>query len=132
MRFFLSGELDAEIADAYRVTRFEIESKLNAALGASSYGDALEEIGIIPMILSPQFAAGRKERRLVQRGSRAADYRLFIDFEAFRRGSSADRRRLLVQNIIASVEDIHRKLDRGFDGSGLAQDIRQLFSEDVK
>jgi hypothetical protein len=130
VRFFLSGEIDAEIAEAFRATSAEVESKLNSALGNSSYGEAVEEIGIIPIVLSSRFR-GRKERRIVQRRTRSADYRLFIEFDVFLHGSNSDRRRLLIENIVTSVADIHRKLKFDFDGPRLINDIRQLFAEDV-
>ena len=81
MRFFFSGEIDAEVADQYRVIRKEVEVALNDGLGDQDYGGVLNEIGIIPMILGPRFTEGRKERRLVKRAEKTADYRLFIDYE---------------------------------------------------
>ena len=108
--------------------RNEVESRLNSALANHSYSEVLEDIGIIPMILATSFS-GRKERRLVKRAEKTADYRLFIDFEAFANGSERDRKRLLVENLVASVEDIHRKLRGAFDGARLRKDILRLFPE---
>jgi len=92
VRFFFSGELDSQIADAYRSTRKQVETTLNDALSSAGYGTAIEEIGIIPIILSAKFAAGRKERRLVKRTEKVADYRLFIDFDSFANGSEEERK----------------------------------------
>jgi len=58
MRFFFSGEIDAEVADQYRVIRKEVEVALNDGLGDQDYGGVLNEIGIIPMILGPRFTEG--------------------------------------------------------------------------
>lgn len=129
MRFFFSGELDVQIHDAYRSTCQEVESRLNSALATSDYGDAILEIGIIPIILSPKFANFRKERRLVKRRDRVADYRLFIDFDAFAHGSEVERRILLVRNVIESIRDIDRKMGSGFDGARLCEDVFRLFPE---
>ena len=129
MRFFFSGELDAEIADQYRVIRQEVEAALNDGLGDQDYGGVLNEIGIIPMILGPRFSEGRKERRLVKRDEKTADYRLFIDYKEWTAGSHSDRKRLLLENVLACVEDIDRKLKGGFHGKRLSQDIRRLFPE---
>ena len=129
MRFFFSGELDAEIADQYRVIRQEVEAALNDGLGDQDYGGVLNEIGIIPMILGPGFSEGRKERRLVKRDEKTADYRLFIDYKEWTAGSRSDRKRLLLENVLACVEDIDRKLKGGFNGKRLSQDIRRLFPE---
>jgi hypothetical protein len=104
MRFFLSGEIDAEVAGQYRSIRKEVEKALNDKLGEREYGDALVEIGIIPMILAPAFAEGRKERRLVKRTEKTADYRLFIDYDIWTAGTRAARKRLLLQNILVFQE----------------------------
>ena len=117
--------------DHYRVVRNEVESRLNSALANQSYSEVLEEIGIISMILATSFSKRRKERRLVKHAEKTADYRLFIDFEAFANGSERDRKRLLVENLLASVEDIHRKLRGAFDGARLRKDILRLFPEVV-
>lgn len=106
----LSGELDAEVADQYRAIRKEVENALNHALGDQDYGDVLNEIGIIPIILGPRFSEGRTERRLVKRAEKTADYRLFIDYKDWAAGSQGDRKRLLVKNVLACVKDIDRKL----------------------
>ncbi len=127
MRFFFSGELDAEVGDSYRPVRSEVETALNNSLGERNYGDVLDEIGIIPMILGPRFSEGRKERRLIKRADKTADYRLFIDYRAWTVGSQDDRKGLLLKNVLACVEHINQKLKGRFDGERLRQDILRLF-----
>jgi len=129
VRFFFSGELDSKIADAYRSTRKQVETTLNEALKSVEYGEAIEEIGIIPIILSAKFAEGHKERRLVKRAAKTADYRLFIDFDSFANGSEEERKHLLVENLLNAVADIDRKLKGSFNGIRLRQDILSLFPE---
>jgi hypothetical protein len=127
LRFFFSGEVDAEIADDYRSVRIFVAEALNRELGDADYGEVLKEIAIIPMILGPQFAKGREERRLVKRAERGADYRLFIDLYAWVAGSEPDRRGLLIANVLDCVADIDRKLKGGFDGVQMRQDILRIF-----
>jgi hypothetical protein len=129
MHFFLSGEIDAEIADQYRVVRKVVETRLNEALTNESYGDAIQEIAVIPIILGPRFLSGREERRLIKHRERVADYRLFIDLARFKDGSPQDQTNLLVQNVLACVEDIARKLKGKLDGERLRNDIQSLFPE---
>ncbi len=129
MRFFFSGELDVGIANEYRSISQDLETILNNELSHKSYGVLVETIAVIPMILGPQFIEGRKERRLIKRGEKTADYRLFIDHKAFVSGSLAERRKLLLNNILACVSDIARKCKGGFDGERLTNDIRNLFPE---
>jgi hypothetical protein len=129
VRFFFSGELDSQIANAYRSTREQVETTLNDALTSAEYGAAIEQIGIIPIILSAKFAVGRKERRLVKRAEKVADYRLFIDFDSFANGSEEERKLLLIENLLNAVTDIERKLKSSFNGARLRQDILALFPE---
>ena len=129
MRFFFSGELDVEVVDRYRPVRQKVESRLNSALGTKSYGEAINTIALIPIIVSSQFTEGRKERRLLKRGEKVADYRLFIDHQAFVIAGDQGREQLLVQNLLIAVKDIHRKLKGAFDGQALQEDIRALFPE---
>ena len=100
MRFFFSGEVDTASADAYREMRGEMEATLNRALGENNYGDAIEKIAIIPVIVGPEFYGSRRERRLIKHRGKVADYRLFIDWEAFVGGSAPERKRLLLENVL--------------------------------
>ena len=127
MRFFFSGEVDAKVADTYREVRKEVEGKLNTTLGNVEYGNSLLKISIIPIILGPAFSEGRKERRLIDYAERVADYRMFIDFDDFLVGSRETQTGLLVDNVLAAVDDIDRKLKGGFDGQRLRQDILRIF-----
>lgn len=129
MEFWFSGELDHQIADAYREIRKEVEATLNRELSGKDYGPAIQKLAIIPMILSETFAEGKKERRLVQRVQKSADYRLYIDFEAFLAGGHNERVQLLVTNVLSAVQDIDRKLKGQFAGGQLCNDIKALFPE---
>lgn len=130
MRFFFSGELDGDLPDDhYRVVRQIVETRLNEALVDKSYGDAIKEIAIIPMILGPRFAEGRKERRLIQHREKAADYRLFIESASFANGTVDERKKMLLENVLICIRDIDRKLKGKFDGQRLQDDIRILFPE---
>lgn len=126
MRFFISGELDSEIADAFRPVRQEVEAMLNESLKCETYGESIDSIALVPIVLGERFP-GRNERRLIQHKSKTADYRLHIDYQLFRDGSSLERRDLLLRNILAAVSDIERKLGKGFDGSRLSSDVCKIF-----
>jgi hypothetical protein len=126
----MSGEIDVLIYDLYTPARQLVEKRLNDALGDRDYGTALNNIGIIPIIMRPDWRLDRKERKLFQRKQHSADYRLYIDFEHFRSGGLDDRVRLLLRNIITAVEDLQRKAGRSFDGGALSADILALFHYD--
>src|SRR5215213_8570011 len=109
MRFFIAGEVDIAVADAWRESSRPVERRLNAALAERDYGPAIQSIGIIPMILRPEWQQGRPVRKLFRRKDRDADYRTIIDFVAFSQGSVQVRERLIVANIVDAVRDLDRK-----------------------
>ncbi len=126
MHFFISGELDSEIYELFTPIMKEIELTLNTNIGNHSYGADIEKIALIPIILGPRFPV-HKERRLLQRKEKCADYRLHIDFHDFLNGTNQERKILLVKNLLAAVADIKRKLKGSFDGENLTKDIIVLF-----
>lgn len=127
MKFWFSGELDHRIADAYRPILARVEARLNALCNGRHYGDAISKIAIVPMIVGPEFLTGRKERRLWQRKQCSADYRTIMDFEAFLKGSKAERERLLVEATVDAIRDLQRKIGSTFLGDSLISDIHAEF-----
>ena len=126
MTFFISGEIDSEISDAFREIRKEIHPILNKYFSSRNYGSDIEEIGLIPIILGPRFT-GHKERRLVQHKEKSADYRLFINYDKFKNGSKQQRKILFLKNLIEAITDIDRKLKGKFEGEKLIKDIYKIF-----
>jgi hypothetical protein len=104
-----------------------VEKKLNSSLEEKSYGSCLEEIGIIPIVIGEYFVPKIKERRLFQRKTKSADYRLFIDYNKFQTGDNRTRELLLINNIVCSIEDLTRKAKGEFLGKELIDDILRLF-----
>ena len=127
MRFFIAGEVDTAVAEAWRESARPIERRLNAALAERDYGPAIQSIGIIPMIFRPEWQQGRPERRLFRRKDRDADYRTIIDFAAFRQASAQVRERLIVANIVDAVRDLNRKARGKFSGEALVADVLEVF-----
>jgi len=123
MKFFISGEVDVLIQDAWRSVARRVEDQLNERCQGQSYGEAIEKIAIIPIILRPEWQAGRTERRLIQHKQGAADYRTFIDFKKFRAGNDIVRELLLLKNIVEAISDITRKLGKAVAGEALVNDV---------
>jgi len=121
----MSGELDATIGNKYGVLAYAIESELNKALKDKNYGSAIENIGIIPVIITQELlnAGFFKERRLFKRKEKSADYRLRINYEKFMSGNDVTRRLLIIKNIIVSIRDLGRKAKKDFDAQSLENDI---------
>lgn len=127
MRFFISGTIDHEVIDAFDPAQRRVETGLNNIVSGKNYGSALELIGVIPTI-SDRLPIW--ERRLFQRSKRTADYRLRISAKLFRSSNSQGRVRLLVENVLAVIVDLHRKANVAgldFDGERLAEDVKRHF-----
>lgn len=128
MKFFISAELYKDVGDLYSTTRKKINSLLNEELKNKNYGEALNEIGIIPIIMPKEHLLDRKERKLFQRKIKDADYRLYIDYDKFLNGSDKDRELLLIDNIFKAIKDLERKAKGDFDGKSLIKDILQTLN----
>ena len=129
MEFWYSGEIDRLVYEAYSKARKRVEAALNDALRSQSYGSALNKIAIVPIIQQPG-SIPRGERRLFQRASLSADYRLNIPYDAFLHGDEKTQGQLLVRNTVQAVDDIARKAKRArveFDGERLRADILNVF-----
>lgn len=130
MRFFLSGELEGEIAEGFINIISEIGSDLEK-LNSNNYGSEVEEIAIIPIVvnITPEYEAAGffKERKLFKKKSKVADFRLRIDYETFLSADYATRKILIIENIIQSIRLLGEKATSDFNAIKLEQDILQVF-----
>lgn len=127
MRFFLSAEVDTLVHEQLRRVQNRVQARLTEFFAGRDYGPALKKIGVIPMILRPEWQAGHREQRLFQRKQKSADYRTWIGFEKMRDGTDELRERLLLKNIVEAVVDLSRKAGKGFAGEQLVEDLLSLF-----
>lgn len=130
MRFFLSGELEGDIAEEFINIISEIGSELEG-LNSNDYGSEVEEIAIIPIVakITPEYedAGFFKERKLFKRKSKEADFRLRIDYETFLSADYATRKILIIRNIIRSIRRLGERAKSDFNAIKLEQDILQVF-----
>ncbi|MGE6619605.1 Imm44 family immunity protein [Bacillus mycoides] len=133
MRFFLSGELEGDIAEEFINIISEISSDLEK-LNSNNYGSEVEEIAIIPIVvnITPEYedAGFHKERKLFKRKSKEADFRLRIDYETFLLADDSGRKILIIKNIIQSIRILGKRAKSDFNALKLEEDILQVF--DIK
>ena len=95
MRFFLSGELEGDIAEEFINIISEIGSELEG-LNSNDYGSEVEEMAIIPIVakITPEYedAGFFKERKLFKRKSKEADFRLRMTTKHFLSADYATRK----------------------------------------
>lgn len=130
MRFFLSGELEGDIAEEFINIISEIGSDLEK-LNSNNYGSEVEEIAIIPIVvnITPEYEAAGffKERKLFKKKSKVADFRLRIDYETVLSADYATKKMLIIENIIQSIRLLGEKATSDFNAIKLEQDILQVF-----
>ncbi|HHL0973840.1 immunity 44 family protein [Bacillus thuringiensis] len=130
MKFFLSGELEGDIAEEFINIISEISSELEK-LNNNNYGSEVEKISIIPIVvkITPEYEAAGffKERKLFKKKSKVADFRLRIDYETFLLADDSGRKILIIKNIIQSIRILGKRAKSDFNAIKLEQDILQVF-----
>jgi len=139
MRLFISGELDIskykDLGNDFRRVTRPVEKKIQTEiLDKNNYGDALNGLGIIPVIYSKDMLKTAedggtpiKERKLYMPSKKDSDYRLFIDHDKFVNTDDKGKEKLILENIIKCVQLLGEKIKQGFDAKKLETDIRELF-----
>ncbi|ASP41771.1 hypothetical protein AMR47_07735 [Leptospira interrogans] len=130
MEFFISSEIDGRfsqnVPDNLRRVRKNVGSILIKHFLDKDYGANIKSIGVIPILIRTDLKEFYKERNLYQKKQNSADYRLYIDFESFEKANDDIATNLLVQNILAVVQDLGRKVS-SFDATSLENEIKNLF-----
>lgn len=135
-------------SDEFRIIRNEIEKKIQSELlDKNDYGDALTlegsdytgGIGIIMTLYSKKFlndivlqtGSELKERVIYKAKVRDSDVRLRIDYEKYLISNKDEREKLVLKNIVDSIEALDKKIkkhkDVTFYGEKLIEDICRLF-----
>jgi len=128
MKFWLSGEVMADVADAYRESRKDVEAYLNLRLGDASYGPQVERLVFVGVISSLD-AKWFKELRKYHRGSKDAEFRLRIDHEEFLRSDAIRQRVLLCEALGRAIQMISSLKVNDFDTSRLLHDFEAAVVE---
>ena len=141
MKFFLSGEIDGShphdlIGTKFRIASDFVTEKLTPVLEANDYGQEVQMLGIIPIIMklppSMEKAGCFKERKLFQRKKKSTDFRLRIDYDAFCNGDDKLRVKLIFDNILQSVRILKSRTSKHFQGEQLEQDITDCFNQNIQ
>jgi hypothetical protein len=123
MQLWMSGELQSDIGEAYRSARKEIESKINEYISSRSYGEGVQKWAFIAIIAPPRTTQYYPEVRKYWKRDRTAEFRILIDYEAFKRADPPGHRTLIAQALIASLQIATRMNIPNFDPVSLMQDV---------
>ena len=127
MKFWISGEVMADVGDSFREAMNEVEDELNERFAERDYGRALQELTFIAIILPPAEDAYPEIYKYDKRG-RAVEARLKVTHHDFLNApSKEDRKRLLLDGIENAISRMG-ELKIAADHQRLHSDFRNLRS----
>lgn len=128
MKFWMSGEIMADVGDAHREARNEIEDELNNRFASRDYGPGLKELAFIS-IIRPIGDEAYPEIYKYDKKDRSVEARLKINHLDFRMASDkAGRKRLLLDALERAITRIGElKID--VDHDRLLKDFQKTRGE---
>jgi Immunity protein 44 len=99
MELWMGGEIQVDVGDAYREARNEVEAALKDVF-AGDYGPGLVELAFIGMIDPTSFYP---EVKKYSARKKEAEFRLYIDYDAFRSATGLKQRAMICDTVIRAV-----------------------------
>lgn len=125
----MSGEIDADVSDAYRLLSIDIEKEINLHLSQNDYGSNVSDWAVIPMITS--IAQGlNPEVAKFNRKQKNAEFRLIIDHPSFLRANVTCRRNMILRVLERSVALFPKIGVKDFDVLRLSTAIEAMCKAD--
>ena len=115
MKLWIGGEIQADIADAFRISRRTVESAINDVIADKSYDLAINSWDVIAIVRDDDSfdeVTRYSKRRLDM------DYRLRIDYLRFRNGDDRERAALICEMLLRSLRLLR---STSLNASGLAE-----------
>lgn len=127
MEIFLGAEIEGPATSKWFDLQKEF-SKLLGELKDENYGDSLTSIGIITILMHPEYFEGEgyKERRYYSRKNKEADIRLRINYTDFVNASKEIRKGIYISHILEAITIAGNKAGDGFDLNRLLFDVQRL------
>ena len=127
MEIFLGAETEGPATRKWFDLQKEF-SVLLAEIKDEDYGDSLTSIGIISIIMHPEYfdGDGYKERKYYSRKKKEADIRLRINYTDFVNASKETRKGIYISHILEAITIAGNKAGDGFDLSRLLLDVKRL------
>ena len=128
MEFFLSQEGEAPACCYLSKIQKGIRTELKV-LEKKEYGNALNDISIITILVSENYKDSFSERILFQKQQRGADIRLKLDYKTFVRATWDERERMYKEHILSSIESVRNrvcKADKSFLFDELVFDVKNI------
>ena len=128
MKFWMSGEIMADVGDVHREARNEVEDELNARFAARDYGRALKELAFIS-IIRPTGDNAYPEIYKYDKKDRTVEARFKINHLDFRMAPDKKGRKQLLLNAIERAIARMGELKIDVDHERLLKDFQEVRSE---
>ena len=127
MEIFLGAEIEGPATSKWFDLQKEF-SELLEELKDENYGDSLTSIGIISILMHPEYFEGEgyKERRYYSRKNKEADIRLRINYTDFVNANKETRKVIYISHILEAITIAGNKAGDGFDLNRLLFDVQRL------
>jgi hypothetical protein len=122
----MSGELQEDVGEAYRVARNEIEAKLNARIATCDYGSGVTEWAFIAIILKPTIGQDYPEIQKYSKRKKEVEFRLKIDHDTFSKSSARQQRGLVWRALLTSVQLMRHLKIQDCDHEKLFADVENV------
>jgi hypothetical protein len=122
---WMSGEIQGDVHDEYRLARQDIESSVNAVFSSFDYGDGLVKWYVIPTILEKTPEGYGEINRYVKK-ERSFESRPAIPHAEFKAADAAGKRMLIIRGMLLSLDKFRRRKIPGIDFAKIESDLREL------
>jgi len=122
---WISGEIQADVDDAFGPASIEVEGAINTSLKGTQYGQGFSRLCLIPMVLGPS-GPDYKEIRRYDKRDRVFEFRLRIPHAEFKAAGALEQRRLIVENILRAVDEMKKMGVKDVEVGKLERAIREV------
>ncbi len=128
MKFWLSGEIMADVEEVLREASNELEDELNASFASRDYGHGLQKLAFIA-IIRPSGDDAYPEIYKYDRKGRTVEARLKINHRDFRAAPDKESRKQLLLDALDRAIARMAELKIDADHKGLLADFRKARAE---
>lgn len=106
MEIWISSEMDSDIAEEFRIANNELEDELKPFLASKQYDLELDSLDCIAILRNDKEF---EEIYIYSKKNRDIDFRLVINYGAFKSASFQRRKQLILEMVLRAVDILSNK-----------------------
>lgn len=123
MKLWIGAESQADIIDAFRLVRSEVENEINLAIRDVSYDIGVDEWNCIVILRDD---SNFTEKIQLSKAKRDMDFRLRLDYTQFAEATQTCRKILLLKLLLRSLSLLKDKGQNASEIERLADDVMSV------